>query len=270
MTNQRVTIVGARGLVGSAFARLLANRGVETRLVTRENYADFADQESDVVIDAAGNSVKYLADSQPCREFDASVGHRVRTLRDFPARLHLHVSSVDVYADLSSPAMTREELPADPAGCSNYGYHKRLAEDCVRRYARSWLIVRLAGMVGPGLRKNPVFDILTGRPLRIHPDSQYQFLHTDDVARLVWSMVEDGLDGRVINVCGAGLISPQRISEIAGRPMDLSAIGAATPRIVDVNIDRLRSRGPVPSTVETIEQFVASADGRALQRPASS
>ena len=31
-----------------------------------------------------------------------------------------------------------------------------------RRHAPRWLIVRLAGMVGPGLKKNPVFDVLHG------------------------------------------------------------------------------------------------------------
>ena len=52
-------------------------------------------------------------------------------------------------------------------------------------------VLRLAGMVGPGLRKNPVYDILQGEPLRIHPESQYQFLHAEDAAHS-WDLARSG------------------------------------------------------------------------------
>src|SRR5262249_25120759 len=145
-----------------------------------------------VVIESACNSKKFLAEERPFAEFDHSVTHRLRTLRDFPARLHVHISSVDVYDDLSSPATTGESAAAGPENPSHYGFHKFLAEELVRHHAATWLIARLAGMVGPGLRKNPVFDLSRGQPLRIHPDSQYQFMHTDDVAACIWTLVERG------------------------------------------------------------------------------
>ena len=52
-----------------------------------------------MVIEAACNAKKFLADDDPFSEFDLSVTHRLRTLRDFPTALHVHLSSVDVYAD---------------------------------------------------------------------------------------------------------------------------------------------------------------------------
>ena len=154
----QVTVIGANGFVGSAFARLLKNQpGIKLTEVTRETYAEWRGRESDVLIEAAGNSKKFLADQNPAAEFEASVTHRLRTLLDFPARLHLHISSVDVYNDLTSPATTREDSPVDISRSSRYGAHKFLAEQLVRQYASRWLIVRFAGMVGPGLRKNPVY-----------------------------------------------------------------------------------------------------------------
>jgi nucleoside-diphosphate-sugar epimerase len=253
-----VTVIGARGLVGSAFVRLLADVEVELRAVTRDNYAALAGRSSDVVIDAAGNSVKYLADQDPLGEFDRSVAHRVRTLTDFPAGLHVHVSSVDVYSDLSSRSATAEDAVIDLPGCSRYGFHKLLAEQYVRHAASRWLIVRLSGMVGPGLRKNPVFDILNARPLRIHPDSQYQFLHTRDVAAIVWSLAATGRSGEVFNVAGSGLISPRRIAQIVGRPLDLGALPPSiSPRVVDINTDKLGRIVELPSTERTIAEFVA-------------
>ncbi|MDH7568502.1 MAG: NAD(P)-dependent oxidoreductase [Armatimonadota bacterium] len=256
----RVTLLGSRGFVGSAFARLLRTRpDIELIEVEIDNYAEKVGTQSDVVIEAACNSVKFLADQKPFEEFELSVTHRLHTLRDFPARLHLHVSSVDVYSDLTSPETTREESPIDRAAQSHYGFHKLLAEELVQHYAPRWLIVRLAGMVGPRLRKNPVYDILNGQPLRIHPESRYQFMHTDDVARLAWALVEEGITGEVYNICGDGLITPREIAALAGRELDLSLLPAdAPPRVVHASNAKLRRLMEVPRTHDAVAAFVGA------------
>jgi nucleoside-diphosphate-sugar epimerase len=255
----QVTIIGANGFVGSAFARQLKSQpGVKLTEVTRENYAEMRGRESDVLIDAAGNSRKFFADQNPAAEFESSVTHRLRTLLDFPARFHLHISSVDVYNDLTSPTTTREDFPVDISRSSHYGAHKFLAEQLVRHYASRWLIVRFAGMVGPGLRKNPVYDILHGEPLRIHPDSLYQFLHADDAAQTAWNLAQSDATGEIFNVCGDGLISPQEIALLAGRSLNLTHPTAEPrPRIVNVSVAKIKGRTSLPSTRQTIEAYVS-------------
>ena len=257
----RVALIGANGFVGSAFARLLAGQAkVELLAVTRQNYESLVGTACDLVIEAACNARKFLADENPRADFEASVAHRLRTLFDFPAPRHLHLSSVDVYHDLTSPASTGEETAIDPAKTSTYGFHKLLAEQLVQHHAREWLIIRLAGMVGPGLKKNPVFDILERRPLRIHPDSQYQFMHTDAVAGIVWNLWQQGHRNQPINVCGRGLISPREIARIANLPLpELALPPGATPRVVHANVDRAASMLPLPDSTSTIAGFVAEA-----------
>jgi nucleoside-diphosphate-sugar epimerase len=256
----RVTLIGANGFVGSAFARLLAAKpGVELIAVTRQNYAAHVGAKSDVVIEAACNSKKFLSDENPLADFQASVEHRLKTLRNFPAGFHLHISSVDVYSDLTSPATTREDAAIDLAKVSHYGAHKLLAEQLVRHYAPRWLILRLAGMVGPGLRKNPVFDILNGQPLRIHPDSRYQYTPTDEVARTAWQLIERGVTGEVFNVCGDGLISMREIARLAGKELNLSAqTPAMTPRVVEASNEKIRRLLPVPRTTDALAEFFRS------------
>jgi len=253
----RVILIGANGFVGSAFHRQLTGLGHEVVPVVRATYTAHVGQSADLVIDAAGNSRKFFAEEKPVEEFPHSAGHALRVALDFPAACHLHISSVDVYANLTSPATTAESGPIDLSRSSHYGFHKLLAEQIVQHYRSGWLILRLAGMVGPGLRKNPVFDILHDQPLRIHPDSQYQFMNTGTVAEIALGLVESGLRNEVVNVCGDGLISPREIAQLAGRSINLSLLDpAGTPRIVDVNVEKLRARGLVPGTRDTVSAFL--------------
>lgn len=254
----RVTVIGARGFVGSAFVRHLKQcHSVELREVTRDTYTALANTPSDVVIDASCNSKKYLAEAEPKLDFELSVAHRIRTLSDFPTSFHIHISSVDVYGNLSSPDTTKELNAIDPVTQSHYGFHKLLAEHLVRHYGSRWLILRLAGMVGPGLRKNPVFDILNSMPLHIHPDSKYQYMLTDEVASIAMSLFDRGISGQIFNVCGAGTISPADVAVIAGKEICLTGqAGQAPPRIVDISIERIQRLTAITATRDCIERFV--------------
>jgi uncharacterized protein YbjT (DUF2867 family) len=151
-----------------------------------------------------------------------------------------------------------EDAVVDPLRLSTYGFHKYVAEALVRRQAPHWLIVRLAGMVGPGLKKNPVFDVLHRRPLSIHPDSQYQFMSTDAVAEIVWHLIESGCMNQVVNVCGSGLISPREIGALSGKPVVAGPEALASrPRIVHINTRLAEAIAALPDTRATITEFVA-------------
>jgi nucleoside-diphosphate-sugar epimerase len=262
----RATVIGAAGFVGSAFLEhLRALAGTEVVAVTRDSYEQHRGRASDVVVDCAGNSRKYLAEKDPIEDMARTVEHRLRTLRDFPAGLQVHISSVDVYDRLDSPLTTREETALRPQAASHYGFHKRLAEMLVQHYAPDWLILRLGGMVGPGLRKNPVHDVLSGSPLWVHPDSQYQFLETKDVARIAWLLVSAGHRKETFNVCGEGLVSPREVARLADRALDPEAAShQGTPRIVHVSLEKLRRHVSVPGTLDAIRSFLR--EGGSLSR----
>lgn len=252
-----ILLLGSQGFVGSAFDRLLNERGIAHEAVTRDSYPRAVGRSASILINASTNSRKYLADQDWQADFEASVVSVVRTLQDFSADLYVLLSSVDVYNVLDDPAQNGEDERIDPARLSTYGFHKYIAEACVRRHTPRWLIVRLAGMVGPGLKKNPVFDVLNGRPLSIHPDSQYQFMSTDAAAGVVWQLIEAGHTNTVVNVCGSGLISPREIGELAGKPAVAGADTLATaPRIVHINTRLAGRLVPLPDTRATIAEFV--------------
>jgi nucleoside-diphosphate-sugar epimerase len=261
----RVTIIGANGFVGAAFSRYLSGLGLETLKVTRDNYKELIGTASDVVIEASGNSKKYLAEQEPVNEFGASVLHRMRSLHDFPAEVHIQISSVDVYSQLDSASFTMEDAPIEIEKLSNYGFHKLLAEQIVRRYAPKWIILRLSGMLGPGLKKNPVYDIVNNLPLRIHPDSKYQFIATDRVAEIAWDLYLNRHINKIFNICGEGTVSPRQIAREAGFRLNLKLIPSTLlPRNVDININKISALYTIPRSSETVKAFLESVKKTSL------
>ncbi len=250
-----IFVLGGKGFVGSAFVRVASKRH-RVAVITRQNYEHHRGRSCDLLINANGNSKKFLADQDPAAEFDASVASVLRSLVDFPARRYVYLSTIDVYPCVDDPRRNRETAAIDPAWQSRYGLHKHLAEQVVRRYAASWLICRLGGMVGAGMWKNSIFDILHDRPLRVSAASEYQFMHTDEVAKIVLSLVRLQPENDVFNVCGAGCVSLAEVAALAGKPPPQYAVELPRVECYEVNVSKLQAIVPVPETVATIRAFV--------------
>jgi nucleoside-diphosphate-sugar epimerase len=253
---KKIGIVGGNGFVGRALAEHFAFSGYDVTSITRENFAENNGRQFDILIDAAGNSKKFIADENLLLDFDLSVRHRMQTLLSFNTSLHVHISSVDVYHDLTDPEKNTEETIVDLGANSNYGFTKRLAELIVQRHAPQWLIFRLSGMVGLGLRKNPVYDIANGLPIRIHPDSSYQFCSSEYVANLIRTVVETGLRGEIINVAGRGQVTPRDIAKLMSKQLLVSPEAwAQSPRIVSIGCDKADNYLPRPLSSYSISEY---------------
>lgn len=126
-----ILIVGGNGFVGSAVARQCKKRELEYRIVTRENMKQFIGSSCSILINANGNSKKYMADREPLWEFDASVRSVYQYLTQIHAQKYIQLSSCDVYPDCSKPHLTKEEQLIAVERQSAYGFHKYLAELCV-------------------------------------------------------------------------------------------------------------------------------------------
>jgi nucleoside-diphosphate-sugar epimerase len=222
--------------------------------LSRENYRDFVGRRCEFLVNANGNSKKFRAQERPLEEFDESVRSVRASLVDFHADCYVYLSSCDVYADCSSPQTTAEEGRVDVVAQSPYGFHKYLAEQCVRHAGERWLILRLGGLVGPGMRKNAIFDILQGGPLRLDPASELQYLSTDDAARLAFELFDRGLHGQIFNVCGNGLISLKDVIDAVGHRVDVLP-GSPCVRYC-VAVDKLARIVPIPQTRRTVSEFL--------------
>ena len=209
-----IFILGGQGFVGSAYARLFEAEDIPFSVITRQNYPDFIGRRCDVLINANGNSKKFLAEKDPKWEFDASTRSVVHALEDIRSDVYIQLSTGDVYPSQRSPAETLESQNIDSAQLSRYGLHKLIAEFAVKSLHPRHLIFRMGGFVGPGMKKNAIFDLMQGAPIWISPQSQLQFISTDTAARLVWSIYQAGVRGEIVNLGGRGVV---KISDVIER-----------------------------------------------------
>lgn len=253
-----IYIIGGRGYVGSGYVRYCRARGLPHQIITRENYDQFAGTSCDVLVNANGNSRKYLADRDPLAEFDQSVRSVAVSLSAFRAGSYVLISTGDVYDDPSSPATTNEDRDLDLGRMSRYGLHKSLAERLVIGAHLDWLVVRAGGFVGPGIKKNAVFDILTNAKVWLSPDSELQFIHTDHAAELIMGIVETRGAGRqIVNLGGRGTV---RLGDLHASVGSTGAFDPAAPTVrYELSLARLAALSPVaiPESRDEVSRFAA-------------
>jgi nucleoside-diphosphate-sugar epimerase len=249
-------VIGGRGFVGSAVAAEAGRRGYAVTVVEKDDYESHVGRSADILINANGNSKKFLARENPSLDFDLSARSVARTLHDFCCRLYVHLSSIDVYHDVSHPDANHEDIVIQPEKLSPYGFHKYLAEQLVRFYAPSWLIFRMGGFVGPRLWKNPIYDLLKGQPLRVHPDSRYQYLHTRSLAEIVLDILESDARNEIFNVVGDGTVSLREVAAWHPGARLPPALEQLPREHYEVNARKIKQRVVLPQTVETVRTFI--------------
>jgi len=252
----KVAVLGGAGFVGSAFVRHCENRRIPCDCIDLDNYREFSGGCYDLVINAAGESRKYQVNRDPAGDLAYSLEPLLRSFGDFSFSGYVYISSVDVYPDHEDPELSREEVEIDLRRISHYGFHKYLGERMVIHYCPRFLIIRLGGVLGPGLRKNPVYDLIHNLPLRVDEASEYQYLTTDFLAGVVFNLAGTESWNEIFNVCGTGTVSLAEVRNWLGR--DLSYAGEARSRErYEISNEKISRLFPVPDSRKTVREFIA-------------
>jgi hypothetical protein len=125
------------------------------------NIGEIEGRSFETVVCAGAPAQKWLANREPYedrRKIEGLVEHLKNVLCD----KFILISTVDVFKD---PVGVDEDTPINEAGLHPYGLHRRILEKFVENHFANYLIVRLPGLVGPGLRKNVIFDFLNNNNL---------------------------------------------------------------------------------------------------------
>lgn len=150
-------LIGFSGFVGSA----LLKQAPFQSLYRSTNISDIEGQSFDTVVCAGAPAQKWIANREPKadrQKIEGVIAH----LKTIQCKTFILISTVDVF---KSPIGVDENTFVDESGLHAYGLHRRLLEKFVESHFANHLIVRLPGLVGPGLRKNVIFDFLNDNNL---------------------------------------------------------------------------------------------------------
>jgi hypothetical protein len=204
-------LIGHSGFVGGTLLRQASFGG----LFRSTNIGDIDGQAFSRVVCAGAPAQKWIANREPDadrRQIEGLIGH----LRSVRAQAVVLISTVDVFA---RPIAVDEHSEVVEEGLHAYGLHRRWLEKFVANHFERHLIVRLPGLVGPGLRKNVIFDFLNDNNLHaIDSRGVFQFYPMVNLWADIQVALRAGLN--LVHLT-AEPISVADVSELGfGRPFD--------------------------------------------------
>lgn len=197
---------------------------------------------ADVLVPESLRSLPACATAVYCIGFDRRSGH---TMRDVyvnglanvltalpPTRRFIYVSSTGVYGDAGGDWVD-ESTPPNPEDES--GRVVLDAEQMLRRMRPDAIILRFAGIYGPGRLLRRVESVRIGEPISGDPDKWLNLIHVEDGAAAVMAAEKLGRDGETYNVAdGVPVRRREFMAELA------MAVGAQPPAFINEKATRER------------------------------
>jgi len=191
------------------------------------NINDIDGKTFDMIVCAAAPAQKWIANRHPLADrenIDILLSH----LKTVTCETFILISTVDVFKE---PIGVDEDTFVDEDGLHAYGLHRRLLEKFVQSHFTNHLIVRLPGLVGPGLRKNVVFDFLHGNNLQaIDSRGVFQFYPMVNLWWDIQTALGSGL--KLIHLTAAPISVGELSLQGFGKPFD--QVGAFSPARYDL------------------------------------
>jgi hypothetical protein len=179
-------LVGHTGFVGSNLLR----QHEFGALYNSKNIEKIRGQSFETLVFSGVQAVKWWANQNPEEDW-ARIEAALRPMAEVTAERVILMSTVDVLPNLAGAT---EDTDCHAFECHAYGTHRLRVEDEFRRLFDSLTIVRLPALFGPGLKKNVIFDLLTGNMLeKIEPKSRFQYYDLNGL----WADIEKAVQAEI-------------------------------------------------------------------------
>jgi nucleoside-diphosphate-sugar epimerase len=195
-------LIGYTGFVGST----LIKQTQFDSCFRSTNIMEINNQSFEIVVCAGAPAQKWVANSDP--KYDQQrIESLISHLSTIKCQKFILISTVDVFKE---PIEIDELTSVSEVGLHPYGLHRRRLEQFVEENFQDSLIIRLPGLVGPGLKKNALFDFQNNNNIHlIDKRAVFQF----------YPMVNLWFDIQKALQCNLNLVhltsEPISISEIA-------------------------------------------------------
>ena len=179
-------LIGYSGFVGSA---LMRQRSFQHQYRSTD-IADIRGGRFGTVLCAGAPGQKWIANRDPERDAE-SISSLIEHLNKITCECFVLISTVDVF---DNPVGIDEDNSPVEKGLHPYGLNRLRLERFVEERFPGALIVRLPGLVGPGLRKNVIYDMQNDNDLdMIDSRSVFQFYPMVNLWRDIEIALRSGL-----------------------------------------------------------------------------
>ena len=202
-------LIGHTGFVGSNIAK----QNEFSDYYNSSNIHEIEGRKYDLVVSAANRAEMWRINQEPekdLEEIEAFIGHISKV--DI-GKLVL-ISTVGVY---KNPNGSNEDTKIETEGLTPYGSNRYYLEQFCNNKFDS-LVVRLPGLIGSGLKKNVIYDLIHNNNVdRIHKDGVYQYYDLGNI----WKDTKKALDNNLnlVNLATPQLV-PKKLQE---RPLGFTS-----------------------------------------------
>jgi dTDP-4-dehydrorhamnose reductase len=205
----RRALVGHSGFVGTT----LLKQTTFSNIYRSTDIEDIAGHKFDLLVCAGAPAQKWLANKKP-EDDRHNISRLISALHAVEAEFCVLISTVDVFRD---PRGVDEDSEVDLDGLHAYGANRYVLEKFIQDHFPKYLILRLPGLVGPGLRKNIIFDFLNNNNIeKIDSRGVFQFYPMVNL----WADINKAYESRL------------EIAHLTSEPLsveEISVLGFAQP-----------------------------------------
>lgn len=178
-------LIGYTGFVGSN----IKNQSSFDDLYNSQNIADIEGKEYDLVVSAANRSEMWRINQEGEKDL-AEIKDYISHISKAKIKKMVLISTVGVY---KNPNGANEDTPIVLDGLTPYGSNRYYLEQFCRDNFDT-TIIRLPGLIGEGLRKNVIYDLLHINNVdKIHKDGVYQYYNLDNIWKDISTALENNL-----------------------------------------------------------------------------
>jgi len=148
-----------------------------------------AKKKYDVVIHTAAKTSVVESEKNPASYFETNVNGTMNMVKQHPEAHFIYLSTAAIYGEGLDHTVN-----SIPQSSSTYAYTKYLGEGIIKRFARSWVILRLTNVIGEGERGEPnvyqVFEKADVLPIYGDGLQTRDFIHVDKVREVIMKSLE--------------------------------------------------------------------------------
>jgi len=252
-----IFLIGGKGLVGSGFARYFKRKKINHKIITRKNKKSFYGKKCDIIIDCNGNGSKRKANLNPSFDFEASVKSVVEILNNIKFKKYVYISTIYTYKNLKNKKNTSENNQKNSDKISPYGFNKRIAELYIKKLSPKYLILRLPFIIGPGLRRNSVYDLTHFKKTFYTFNSQINWIHTDTIANSVMHLIQKNIYNQTFNLASKNSISISQVAKLCEINRDDIILTNRTFEKTYINCNKIQKYVSLSDSINEVSKYIS-------------